>query len=77
MAGISGKNNFQSKDFQYFNDDNYRKYDYPRCCDISDVPQVSGFDVLGLYEGHDYEKAHEPEDNEHLKIERPGKKYED
>jgi len=71
------KNNFQSKDFQHFKGDNHNEYYYSRCGEIPDIPQVTGFDILWLYQRHDNKYPHEPQDNENLKIDRLRKKHEE
>jgi hypothetical protein len=64
------KNNFQSKDFQNLESDNHNEYHDPCSGKKPDIPQVTGLDILWLYQRHDDEYPHEPQDNKNLKIDR-------
>lgn len=71
------KNNLQSKDFQYFEGDNHNEYNYSRCGEIPDVPQVTWLDVLWFNQCHDDKDPHKPQHNEDLIIDRLPKKHEE
>jgi hypothetical protein len=66
---ISLKNNFQSKNFQYFLYYNCPEYDDACTDEVIQVTLVHGFDILILYKFCNNEDAKEREDKKDLKFE--------